>query len=140
MDRQAHLAERATYWTRVVNGLTAEHAVATLTAVYDLALWQLDGVPDTAFARNKAFFAGLYATLLWAPVMTMAWYIAEVEAGGLPSKSPPAIVDGGFQPAPHAASWSEWAAPSAAARAPLYTVVPVRILRDHSGRTLVETA
>lgn len=139
-DRKAHLTERAMYWAQVVSDLPVEHAVAVLTATYDLALWELDGVQDTAFARNKAFFAGLDAESPWEPVATMAALVAEVEAGVLPAKSPLRAPGGGFLPAPSAAPWSEWAAPSDAARVPLYTVVPVRILQDHTGRTLVETA
>lgn len=121
-------------------GRLPAHAVAILTAVYDLALWELDGVQDTAFARNKAFFAGVEADSPWAPVVTMASYVAEVESAFLPAKSPPVGPGGDFLPAPHAAPWSEWTSPSAAALVPLYTVVPVRILQSQTGKTLVETA
>jgi hypothetical protein len=139
-DRHAHFAARAAYWERVVSGLAAAHAVAVLTATYDLALWELDGVQDTAFARNKAFFAGVDAASPWEPVAAMAAHIAEVEAGFLPAKSAPVAPSGGFLPAPHAAPWSEWGSPSQTAVVPLYTVVPVIILQDHNGRTIVETA
>lgn len=139
-DKHEHAAARASYWERVANGRAPAHAVAILTAVYDLALWELDGVQNTAFARNKAFFAGVDADSPWTPVMAMASYVAEVEAGFFPAKSPPVGLGGDFLPAPDAAPWSEWRSPSEAALVPLYTVVPVRILQDQNGRTLVETA
>ena len=139
-DQHEHAAARAAYWERVTHGRPPAHAVAVLTAVYDLALWELDGVQDTAFAHNKSFFAGLDTESPWTPVATMAACIAEVEAGFLPAKSPPRAPGGEFMPALHAAPWSEWASASEVATVPLYTVVPVRILQDQIGKTLVETA
>jgi hypothetical protein len=53
-DRYEHRAARSAYWERVVANPGAVIAVTMLTAVYDLALFEMDGVPDTAFVRQKA--------------------------------------------------------------------------------------
>ena len=138
-DRHEHFAGRAAYCERVVRGRTPAHAVAVLTAAYDLALFELDGVQDTAFAHNRAFFARAHAEEPWDAVETMAAYVAEVESGRIPGTSPPQGQDGAFLPAKRSAPWSEWRTAAEAARVPLITVVPVRIVQDQNGRTVVET-
>ena len=138
-DRHEHFARRAAYWERVVQGRSIAGALAILTAAYDLALFELDGVQDTAFAHNRAFFARAHADEPWDAVETMAAYIAEVESGLIPGTSPPQGPDGAFVAAEDSAPWSEWRTTAEAARVPFITVVPVRIVQDQNGRTLVET-
>ncbi len=53
-DRYEHFASRAAYWERVVRGRSAFEALTLLTAAYDFALFELDGVSDMAFVRPGA--------------------------------------------------------------------------------------
>lgn len=139
-DRHEHFASRAAYWERVARGLRAMDALAMLTAAYEFALFELDGVPDTAFARQRALIARTDAEHPWAAVETLASYVAEVEAALIPGQSPARAPDGSFLPAYGSAPWSEWRSTAEAARVPLLTVLPVRILRDENGRPVVEAA
>lgn len=93
-DRNEHHASRSAYWERVVRGRPAAHAVAALTAAYDLAMQKLDGTADTAFAHQRAAIARAEAEHPWDAVDTMAAYVAEVESGLIPRQSPPRMTDG----------------------------------------------
>ncbi|MES3034947.1 MAG: hypothetical protein V4813_13190 [Gemmatimonadota bacterium] len=139
-DRHEHFASRAAYRERVVRGRSASEALALLTAAYDFALFELDGVPDTAFVRQRARIARTDAEWSWDAVATLAAYVAEVEAALIPGQSPSRTPDGPFLPAYGSAPWSEWRSSSEAVRVPIVTVLPVRILQDETGRTVVEAA
>lgn len=139
-DRQEHFAARAVYWERVARGRRAADALALLTVAYEFALFELDGVPDTAFARRRALIARTDGEHPWAAVETLAAYVAEVEAALIPGQSPSRAEDGSFLHAYGSALWSEWRSTAEAAYVPLLTVVPVRILQDETGRPVVEAA
>lgn len=90
-DRHEHLAVRSAYRERIVRGRSATRAVAILTADYDLALFELEGVPDTAFVRQRALIARADDELPSDAVEAITGYIAEVEAGRIPCQSPPTL-------------------------------------------------
>lgn len=136
-DRLEHHAARAAYWERVMRGRRATDALAMLTTAYEFALFELDGVPDTAFARQRALIARTDAEHPWAAVETLAAYVAEVEAALIPGQSPSRAAS--CPPTAARRDRSGGALPRPAS-VPLVTVMPVRILQDDSGRPVVEAS
>lgn len=138
-DRHEHRATRSAYWERVVAGHSALIAVTALTAVYELALFELDSVPDTAFVRQKALIARAEAAFPWDAVETLTGCIADVESRLIPGQSPSRAPHGEYLPAYGSAPWSEWRTAAEATHVPLVTVVPVRLFHEQHGRIDVKT-